>query len=55
MAGLVVIGYDASHDARRAIDLAGGALRPDAAVVVNVWSIPMTATQTGALFGAPTP
>jgi nucleotide-binding universal stress UspA family protein len=55
MAGLVVIGYDGSHDAQRAIDLAAGALRADAAVVVNVWSIPMTTTQPGALLGAPTP
>jgi nucleotide-binding universal stress UspA family protein len=55
MAGLVVIGYDGSHDAQRAIDLAGGALRADAALVINVWSIPMTATQPGAPFGAPTP
>jgi len=55
MAGLVVIGYDGSHDAQRAIDLAGGALRADAALVVTVWSIPMTATQPGVPFGAPTP
>jgi nucleotide-binding universal stress UspA family protein len=55
MAGLVVIGYDGSHDAQRAIDLAGGALRADAALVVNVWGIPITATQPGAPFGAPTP
>jgi nucleotide-binding universal stress UspA family protein len=55
MAGLVVIGYDGSHDAQRAIDFACGALRADAALVVNVWSIPMTATQPGAPFAAPTP
>src|SRR5215217_5550645 len=55
MAELVVIGYDGSHDARRAIDLAGGALRADAALVVNVWSVPITATQPGAPFGAPAP
>ena len=55
MAGLVVIGYDGSHDAQRAIDLAGGALRADAAVVVNVWSTPVAMTQPGAAFGAPSP
>jgi nucleotide-binding universal stress UspA family protein len=55
MAGLVVIGYDGSHDARRAIDVAGGALRADGALVVNVWSIPITATQPGAPFAAPIP
>jgi nucleotide-binding universal stress UspA family protein len=55
MAGLVVIGYDGSPDAQRAIDLACGTLRADAALVVNVWSIPITATQPGAPFGAPAP
>jgi nucleotide-binding universal stress UspA family protein len=55
MAGRVVIGYDGSHDAQRAIDLAGGALRADAALVVNVWGTPMTAIQPGAPFGAPAP
>jgi nucleotide-binding universal stress UspA family protein len=55
MAGLVVIGYDGSYDAQRAIDVAGGALRADAALVVNVWGIPITVTQPGAPFGAPTP
>lgn len=45
-----------AHTTRsEAIDLAGGALRADAALVVNVWSIPMTATQPGAPLGAPTP
>ena len=55
MAGLVVIGYDGSDDARRAVDLAAGALRADAAVVVNVWSIRVTAAQAGTPFGAPSP
>jgi nucleotide-binding universal stress UspA family protein len=55
MAGLVVIGYDGSDDARRAVDLAAGALRADAALVVNVWRIRVTATQPGAPFGAPSP
>jgi nucleotide-binding universal stress UspA family protein len=35
--------------------LAGGALRADAALVVNVWSSPMTATRSGAAFGPSTP
>ena len=55
MAGLVVIGYDGSHDAQRAVDLAAAALRADAALVVNVWSIPIAMTQPGAAFGAPLP
>ena len=55
MAELVVIGYDGSDDAQRAIDLAGGALRAEAALVVNVWSVPITVTQPGAPFGAPAP
>ena len=55
MAGLVVMGYDGSHDAQRAIDLAGAALRANAALVVGVWSIPITATQPGAPFAALTP
>ena len=55
MAGLVVIGYDGSDDAQRAVDLAAGALRADAAIVVNVWSIPITAMQPGTPFGAPSP
>ena len=55
MAGLVVIGYDGSDDAQRAVDLAAGALRADAAIVVNVWSIRVTATQPGTPFGAPSP
>ena len=55
MAGLVVIGYDGSEDAQHAIDLASGVLRADAALVVNVWSIPIAATQPGTPFGAPTP
>lgn len=53
MAGLVVIGYDGSHDAQRAVELAAAALRADAALVVNVWSIPVAMTQPGAGFGAP--
>jgi nucleotide-binding universal stress UspA family protein len=55
MAGLVVIGYDGSHDAQRAVDVAAAALRVDAAVVVNVWSTPMVMTQPGAPFAAPSP
>ena len=55
MAGLVVIGYDGSQDAQRAVDLAGAALRADAALVVNVWSTPIAITQPGAGFGAPSP
>ena len=55
MAGLVVIGYDGSRDAQRAVELAAVALRADAALVVNVWSAPVAVTQPGAGFGAPSP
>lgn len=55
MAGLVVIGYDGSHDAQRAIEIAAAVLRADAALVVNVWSTPIAVTQPGAGFGAPPP
>ena len=55
MAVLVVIGYDGSHDAQRAVDLAAAALRADAALVVNVWSFSIAMTQPGAPFGAPSP
>jgi nucleotide-binding universal stress UspA family protein len=53
MAGLVVIGYDGSPDARRAVDAAARLLRADAALVVNAWSIPIAFTQPGASLGAP--
>lgn len=55
MAGLVVIGYDGSHDAQRAVELAAAVLRADAALVVNVWSTATTITQPGAAFAAPSP
>jgi nucleotide-binding universal stress UspA family protein len=55
MTGLVVVGYDGSADARHAVDLAVRALRADAALVVNVWSIPISYTQPGTPFGAPSP
>jgi nucleotide-binding universal stress UspA family protein len=45
VARLVVIGYDGSADADRAVDLAAEVLRADAALVVNVWSMPVAATQ----------
>jgi nucleotide-binding universal stress UspA family protein len=55
MTGLVVIGYDGSPDAQRAVDVAVRALRADAALVVKVWSVPITLTQPGAPFGVPSP
>jgi nucleotide-binding universal stress UspA family protein len=55
MAGLVVIGYDGSSDAQRAVELAAAVLRADAALVVNVWSTVTTMTQPGTPFGAPSP
>jgi nucleotide-binding universal stress UspA family protein len=55
MAGLVVIGYDGSHDAQRAVKLAAAVLRADAALVVNVWSTATAMTQPGAPFGSPSP
>jgi nucleotide-binding universal stress UspA family protein len=44
VAAVVVIGYDGSADADRAIDLAAKAIRADRALVVNVWSVPVAAT-----------
>lgn len=55
MIGLVVIGYDGSPDARRAVDLAAGALRPDAALVVNVWAGSLAATHVPVPLGVPSP
>jgi nucleotide-binding universal stress UspA family protein len=55
VAGLVVIGYDGSHDAQRAVDLAAAALRVDAALVVNVWGTPVAMPQPGAPIAAPSP
>jgi nucleotide-binding universal stress UspA family protein len=55
MAGLVVIGYDGSHDAQRAVELAAAVLRADAALVVSVWSTATAMTEPGAAFAAPTP
>ena len=42
MAGLVVVGYDSSVDAKRAIE-AARILDADRALVVNVWSPPLPA------------
>jgi nucleotide-binding universal stress UspA family protein len=55
MAALVVIGYDGSADAERAVDLAAGLLRADAALVVNVWSPPVAAAEVPVPAGAPPP
>src|ERR671922_1430837 len=55
MAGVVVIGYDGSHDAQRAVDVAAGALRVDAALVVNVWSSAVATTQPAAPLAVPLP
>ena len=55
MAEVVVIGYDGSQDAQRAVDVAAGALRLDAALVVNVWSTVMATTQPAASLAAPSP
>jgi nucleotide-binding universal stress UspA family protein len=55
MAGLVVIGYDGSADADRAVDLAAGLLRVDAALVVNVWSPAVAAAEVPVPAGAPPP
>jgi nucleotide-binding universal stress UspA family protein len=55
MAGVVVIGYDGSQDAQRAVDVAAGALRVDAALVVNVWSTAVATMQPAAPLAAPSP
>jgi nucleotide-binding universal stress UspA family protein len=55
MAGLVVIGYDGSHDAQRAVEFAAAVLRADTALVVNVWSTGTAMPQPGTPFGAPSP
>src|ERR671923_271370 len=55
MAGVVVIGYDGSQDAQRAVDVAAGALRVDAALVVNVWSSAVATTQPAAPLAVPLP
>jgi len=55
MAGVVVIGYDGSQDAQRAVDVAARALRVDAALVVNVWSTAAATTQPAAPLAAPSP
>jgi nucleotide-binding universal stress UspA family protein len=58
MPGTIVIGYDGSLDAKRAIE-AACALSPDRALIVNVWQPPLAAGTLGAPFGAgpalPTP
>jgi nucleotide-binding universal stress UspA family protein len=43
MAGVVVIGYDGSSDAQRAVDVAARVLRVDRALVVHVWHVPIAA------------
>lgn len=55
MVQLVVIGYDGSADARRAIDVAAEALRVEAAVVVNVWQGSLAAIEATRPLGAPAP
>jgi nucleotide-binding universal stress UspA family protein len=55
MAGLVVIGYDGSADAQRAVEFAADALRADAALVVNVWSTPVAAAQPIGPYAAAAP
>jgi nucleotide-binding universal stress UspA family protein len=55
MAGVVVIGYDGSQDAQRAVDVAAAALRVDAALVVNVWSTAVATTQPAAPLAVPAP
>jgi nucleotide-binding universal stress UspA family protein len=55
MAGLVVIGYDGSGDARRAVDVAAHALRPDTALVLNVWAGSLAAAHVPVPLGVPSP
>jgi nucleotide-binding universal stress UspA family protein len=52
MPGLIVIGYDSSIDARRAIE-AARILDAQRALVVNVWQPPLAAGTAGLPFGAP--
>ncbi|MGH2946191.1 MAG: universal stress protein [Solirubrobacteraceae bacterium] len=55
MAGQVVIGYDGSSDAQRAIDVAARAVRAESAIVVTAWHLPIAATTTPLPpLGAPT-
>jgi nucleotide-binding universal stress UspA family protein len=53
MAGLVVIGYDGSADARRAVDVAAGVLDADAALVINVWQGSLASPMATVPHGAP--
>jgi nucleotide-binding universal stress UspA family protein len=55
MAGVVVIGYDASADARHAVDVAARVLRAETAVVLNVWHGALVAAEAASPFGAPAP
>ena len=49
MAGVVVIGYDGSPGAQRAVDVAARVLRVEAALVVHVWHVPIAATDQALL------
>jgi nucleotide-binding universal stress UspA family protein len=53
MAGLVVIGYDGSGDAQRAIDVAASVLGADSALVINVWQGSLAAATAAAPLGVP--
>jgi bifunctional N-acetylglucosamine-1-phosphate-uridyltransferase/glucosamine-1-phosphate-acetyltransferase GlmU-like protein len=53
MAGCVVIGYDGSDDARRAVEVAARVLGADAALVVNVWQGSLAASAATAPVAAP--
>jgi hypothetical protein len=50
MTGLILIGYDGSADAQRAVE-AAGTLDPDAALVVTVWQPSLAAADTAMPLG----
>lgn len=55
MDGLVVIGYDGSPDANRALDIAAGILRAKAVLVVNIWQSPLGVAPSTVPLGPPLP
>lgn len=55
MPRLVIVGYDGSPDAKRAIDFAATRLDAGAARVVTVWEPGLAAAQAAPMLGAPVP
>jgi nucleotide-binding universal stress UspA family protein len=45
MAGLIIVGYDGSADAQRAMTVAAGFVRVESALVLTAWHLPIVAAE----------